>query len=276
MTAIFPPVIRKFRLWRLLMLILLGLAEGSIAAPKEKSLVDFAISANKGTELQLEVRQTPMADVLKLITAKTQVPIHYSVLPEGLVTATCVGSTLKQVLECLLDRKADLIVRYQQLPNVPEGKGQLAEAWVLGSQVGGTIAKLDCSPADTPSTPLAQAQSQQTTNTTAKPSTSDTLLKIAQTKNDPARAQAIGALLGLGNKDDPKIQEMLGNAIHDEDANIRTQAISTLAHLGTNPENIKAALSEAIHDDSADVRLMAVDSITDDVELLELAVNDSD
>lgn len=257
-------------------LLLVGLAGVAIAAPSEKPLADLVISTNKGSELQLEVRQMPMVEVLKMIAAKTQVPIHYSVLPEGLVTATCVGSSLKQVLECVLDRKADLIVRYSRNADKSESKGQLAEAWVLGSRLDGTVARLDCPLTDKASSALSLEQGQQVADTKARPNPSDALLKIAQSKDVAGRANAIGALLSVGNKDDPQIQEMLEDAIHDQDANVRAQAVSTLAHWSSNTESISAALGEAIHDDSADVRLMAVDGITDDVGLLQQAVNDSD
>ena len=260
----------------LLGLVFVGLAGGAIAAPAEKPLADLVISTNKGSELQLEARQIPMVEVLKVIAAKTQVPIHYSVLPEGLVTATCVGSSLKQVLECLLDRKADLIVRYPRNADKSESKGQLAEAWVLGTRLDNTVAKVDCSVADKTSSTLALEQSQQVADTKAKPNPSDALLKIAQSKDVAGRAEAIGALLSAGNKDDPQIQEMLEDAVHDEDANVRAQAVSTLTHWSNDTESISVALSEAIHEESADVRLMAVDGITDDVGLLKQAVNDSD
>jgi hypothetical protein len=152
---------RTCLLRHLLGLIFVGLAGGAIAAPAEKPLADLVISSNKGSELQLEVRQMPMVEVLKMLAAKTQVSIHYSVLPEGLVTATCVGSTLKQVLECLLDRKADLIVRYPRNADKSESNGQLAEAWVLGSRLEGTVAKLDCPLTDKTRSTLALEQSQQ-------------------------------------------------------------------------------------------------------------------
>ena len=48
---------------------------------------------------------------------------------------------------------------------------------------------------------------------------------MAQFKDVAGRAEAIGVFLATGTKDDPKIQDMLEEAIHDEDANVRTQAI---------------------------------------------------
>ena len=255
---------------------LVGLSGVSMATAAEKPLADLAISTHKGSEMRLEVRQMPMAEALKTVAAKTQVPIHFSVLPDGLVTATCVGSTLKQVLECLLDRKADLIVRYPRNADKSQAKGQLAEAWVLGSRLDSTVAKADCSVTDKADSALSLSQSQQEAEAQAQPNHSDALLKIARSKNTAGRAEAIGSLLAVGAKDDPQIQEMLEEAVHDTDANVRAQALSTLTHWSNNRDSIHAAIQEGIQDESVDVRMMAVDGITDDVELLQQAINDSD
>jgi hypothetical protein len=238
-----------------------------------KALTDLAITDNKGSELQLEVRQMPLAQVLESIASKAQVPIHYSVLPEGLVTATCVGTTLKHVLECLLDRKADLIVRYPRNPANADSKGQVAEAWILGSRLDGTVAK-DCpttgSMVDKGS--LALWQNEQEAD--AAPNQIGALLKITQSKNAAERADAIGALIAAGHEGDPAIKAALEEARHDKDANVRAQAISSLSHREGNAA--AGAVQEALHDSSVDVRMMAVDSLTDDIGLLQQAVNDSD
>ena len=138
----FPKLFRKFAM-QCVIVLLIGFAGVTVAKTpvktSDKALTDLVISDNKGSELQLEVRQMPLAQVLDTVARKTHVPIHYSVLPEGLVTATCVGTTLKQVLECLLDRKADLIVRYSRDPAKADSKGQVAEAWILGSRLDGSL-----------------------------------------------------------------------------------------------------------------------------------------
>jgi hypothetical protein len=122
-------------------ILLMGYAEATVAKTPDKmpgkALTELLINDNEGSEFQLEVRQMPLAQVFDSIALKTHVPIHYSALPEGLVTATCVGTTLVKVLECLLDRKADLIVRYPRNVDKSENKRQLAEAWVLGSRLNG-------------------------------------------------------------------------------------------------------------------------------------------
>jgi HEAT repeats len=250
-----------------------GVAVAQEPAKKlDKMLTDLVITDDKGSELQLEVRQMPLAEVLDSIAEKTHVPIHYSVLPEGLVTATCVGSTLKQVLECLLDRKADLIVRYPRGLAQADGKGQVAEAWILGSRLDGAAAK-DCpmlgNTAGKGSLTLRQNQDMD-----IGPDRTEDLLKMTQSKNPEERAEAIGALLAGGRKGDPDVKAALEQALTDQDPIVRSQAISSYAHR----EGVGAigAIQEALHDDSVDVRMMAVDGITDDVGLLQQAVNDSD
>ncbi|MCX7106234.1 MAG: HEAT repeat domain-containing protein [Methylococcales bacterium] len=238
----------------------------------DKGVTDLVVSEDKGTELQLEVRDTPLAKVLESIAHKTKVPIHYSVLPEGLVTATCVGSSLKPVLECLLDHKADLIVRYRHDPDKTDNKEQVAEAWILGARLDGATAKKDCLAASpgTSSLSLKQKESEDDDETDQ----TDELIKAAQAKDPTERAEAIGGLLSGGREGDPAVKAVLEQALTDPDENVRAQAISSLAH--REGSGASAAIQEALNDKSVDVRMMAVDGITDDKALLQQAINDSD
>ena len=238
----------------------------------EKGVTDLVVSEDKGTELQLEVRDTPLAKVLESIAHKTKVPIHYSVLPEGLVTATCVGSSLKPVLECLLDHKADLIVRYRHDQDKPDNKEQVAEAWILGARLDGATAKKDCLAASPGTSSLSLKQKESEDDDEADQT--DELIKAAQAKDPTERAEAIGGLLSGGREGDPAVKAVLEQALSDPDENVRAQAISSLAH--REGSGASAAIQEALHDKSVDVRMMAVDGITDDKALLQQAINDSD
>jgi len=240
----------------------------------EKTLTDFLITDDKGGELQLEVRQMPIVQVLDSIARKTNVPIHYSVLPEGLVTATCVGTTLKQVLECLLDRKADLIVRYSRSPDKVGSKGQIAEAWILGSRFDGYPATANCAATGEIAGKGSLTLKQNEKKTEAVPDRTGELLKMAKSNNPAERAGALGALLSGGLKGDPDVKAALEEALSDEDANVRAQAISSLSH--REGSGAAGAIQEALHDSAVDVRMMAVDGISDDVALLQQAINDSD
>ena len=258
-----------------------GFADVSVArtsdkappVPADKAHTDLVISDSQGAEFQMEVRQMPMSQVLEEIALKSKVPIHYSVLPEGLVTATCAGSTLKQVLECLLDRKADLIVRYQRSPANVGSQGQVAEAWILGSRLDGSIARADC-PAAGAAGKASLTLNMHENDANAESDQTDSLLKSAESKIPAERAEAIGALLSGGRKGDPAVKAALEQALTDQDANVRAQAISSLAH--REGSGATAAIQEAMHDKSTDVRMMAVDGITDDTALLQQAINDSD
>jgi HEAT repeats len=263
---------------------LMGFAHVTLAKTPDKAtdkaLTDLLISDNVGSELQLEVREMPLAQVLDDIAHKTKVAIHYSVLPEGLVTATCVGTTLKQVLECLLDRRADLIVRYPHNPTKADSKEQVAEAWILGSRLNGsTDNRANCAATTATSTAkqgnnasLTLSKNEQ--NAEDEPDQTDDLLALAQSKDSTEREEAIGALLADGRVGDPNVKATLEQALTDKDDSVRAQAISSLSH--REGSNAAGAIQDALRDNSVDVRLMAVDSITDDVALLQQAINDSD
>jgi hypothetical protein len=263
--------------WAMAGLTNLALAGNNQALPQA---VDVRIDNGQDALLQLEVKQVSLDKVLKLVSTKTGIPIHYSVLPEGLMTATCVGKGLKPVLECLLDHKADVIVRYKSQPK----KGTIetdaiAEAWVLGAKLEALPANALCQQ-DGNNGNINFSGDKQTKNSDkallTKPSQSDYLLKIVEDGSPEDRAQAIGDLLMIGAHDDPKVKEMLEQAVHDQDENIRAQAISTLTHREDYSEHAPEIIREALQDPSVDVRLMAVDGIGDDASLLELAVDDPD
>lgn len=236
-----------------------------------KAHVDLIFGDNKGSELQIQAKQMPMADVIDSIAGKTNVPIHYSVLPEGLVTATCVGESLKPVLDCLLNKKADVIVRYPRNNENGTDKAKIAEAWILGSRLDGVPAKVDCAvPAGNGKGSLAINQNGQR----AVDKRIKELLELAESSEAEERTEAMGSLLATGRKGDPEIKAALENGLRDKNANVRAQAISTLAHLEGN--DALPEIREAMGDSSVDVRMMAVDGITNDVTLLQQAVNDSD
>jgi hypothetical protein len=241
--------------------------------------VEWAVSDDEGSKLRLEVRQMPLARVLSTIAAKTGVTIHYSVLPESLVTATCVGAALKQVMECLLARRADLIVRYHQPSSQTQvgvtNENQPAEMWVLGSRFGDAT---DCtgsaaSPQVINNSPVKPPASQSDT-AGAEPDATDDWLMRAKAKDASVRAEAIGALMAAGREGDAHVKRVLEEALNDPDANVRAQAISSLAH--REGAAAAAALQDALHDADAGVRLMAVDGAGNDVALLQQAVNDDD
>lgn len=226
---------------------------------------DLVISANEGAELKLEVLHMPLSLVLDRIALKSKVPIHYSILPKGLVSATCVGSTLKQILGCLLGEKTDFIISYSHQNNAIKQNEQPTEAWILGSRLEESSVTTDC----------AFTTSQKNKNTVSGESDqTDNLLIMAQSEKPAERESAMSALLAGGKVGDPTIKATLEQGLTDQDAGVRAQAISSFAH--REGRAAAPAIQLALSDNSADVRLMAVDAITDDVALLQQAIKDKD
>jgi hypothetical protein len=254
----------------LAMLTLSGFTQAQILKHTQE-YSEFVIGNSAGADLQLEIRQMPLDKVLENISQKTGIPIHFAVLPEGLVTARCVANTLKPVLECLLNKKADLIVRYAASDDKLKARGQIAEAWVLGSRLERPTTNLKeyISSAGQAETFLAERKKNEEIE-----QLKEKFIKNSQSSDAGLRAEAVGALLGFQKKGDPEIIAVLEQALTDQNAQVRAQAISTYAHLEGN--RASGAIRHAMLDSSVDVRMMAVDGIQDDIELLKHAINDPD
>jgi HEAT repeat protein len=190
--------------------------------------------------IRLEARQAPLGQILKEITAKTGAVIHYSVLPEAPVTATCAGANIWQLMDCLVAKQIGLVT------NKPE-PGKPAEYWLLGTSVGSCQA------------------------TTVEPA--DSFMQ-AQSTDPQQRAEGIRNLGAIGLKNDPDIDNALRNAMNDKDAIVREQAIRSIALLAG--DDVADRQSLALKDKDVNVRLTALSDIKDDPILLQQALNDID
>jgi HEAT repeats len=246
----------------------------SIADPLEispgKKEIDFVLSKEIDGTTKIKVSQLTLKQAIDSLAPKVNIPIHYSTLPADLVNATCKASDLKQLLECLLDNKADLIVRYGNKQAEADMSQPVVEAWILASKVNSVLAKPDI-PSITDNNSGANEASQQ--DSEGVNDRVEALLTKAHSFNPKERADAVGALL-TGRKDDPEIRATLEQALYDQDSEVRAQAISSLSHREKN--QAIGAIQQALKDSSDDVRLMAVEGITDNVVLLQQALNDRD
>ena len=253
------------------------LLSGSGIAGADEQSIRVSRAENTGSELRLEVRQAPLKQVLDKIAGDTGLLIHYSVLPEGLITATCVGTTLKQVMECLLDRKADLVFRYPRGLSRGVSQIQPKEVWVLRTKSEPPPQAANSSVYNTMVTqqPVMQMTSGAQTDTElAAAGQTNALIERAKSKNPKDRADAISSLMNEGKAGDAAVRKVLEEALLDKDANVRAQAISSLTH--REGDNATAELQVALHDSDASVRLMAVGRIGNNAALLQEALTDSD
>lgn len=163
--------------------------------------INLTLSKHASTAIRLEARSSPLAQILKAIADKTGVNIHYSVLPEAPVTATCVGANVGQIMDCLVAKQVGLVAHKAQ-------KDKPAEFWLLGSSVG------SCQAVTVAVSPIQKIAVQPTAEASAETELAlqeqtDRLLKQTQSKDPNQRAEGIGNLGAVGPKDDPAVDEAL-------------------------------------------------------------------
>jgi hypothetical protein len=229
----------------------------SVAAAQ--TTIQISQGKTPGAQWQLNVKQALLADIIKEVAAKTKVDIHYSVLPEIPVTATCVADKVQQLLECLVGKQIGVVSQK------PEGSPQ-EQVWLLGSSMGGcpaaTAAAAEETVSNEPPPPLDKKQS------------NALLGRLKKAKTAAERAEALGHLAMGADIKDPKVRKELDDALADSDPNIRSQALTTVSQL--DKDNAAEAIGRALNDDDRAVRMAAIDTAADNQDLLEQAVNDRD
>jgi HEAT repeats len=245
---------------------------------------ETVIYSRQPNSLIVQAKQASISQLLKAIADQSGVVIHYSALPDALISAKCEGKLFSQVLECLIGSKVNVAYRYHSQVNDQSKQISLThqqpeEIWVLGTdRADGHYATMACT--------LDSKASK--TDETVKPETMDphkVLLQMADlndTQYGELRKQAISLLAAQGKtgdtaKDDATVAT-LQNAFNDKDPEIKAQAVFGLSnHDGSERAQV---LEEAVSDQNPDVRLMAVDSAnTDnpaDRAILQQALQDND
>ncbi len=228
-------------------------------------------SSQKDSAIRLEVRQAPLAKILKELAEKTGAIVHYSVLPDAPVTATCVGANIWQLMDCLVAKQVGLVA------NKPES-GQPAEFWLLGSSVGSCQAVTIRDDFIFSKSTITQQESNNSELDNISPERqqkSDALLeKLRQAKTSEERIQALSDLSSGGVIEDPNIRRVLNDAAMDREATIRTQAVITSAAL--DKDSAAEILTNALNDRDASVRMAALDMANGEKKVLEQALADSD
>lgn len=244
-----------------------GTVLGDIARPDIQVL-----DSGKQGLISVESRQAPLSRVLDEIAGKTGVRIHYSVLPEGPVTATCAGDSVRSVVTCLLGSDANLVFRHAD----GNSRGKPTDVWVLGTSLadGRPSAKgHGCPTAAEAQHDAVHSQVRATAMGDAEP-----LVEMAQDTDSGRRIQAVSRLAAERGDDSVAVRAALENALSDEEAEVRAQAVYGMAKRGG--AEAATVLQAALHDRDSSVRLMAVDSIaaTDarSIDLLRQALSDHD
>ena len=158
--------------------------------PSQPANIQITLSKQAATAIRLEVKQAPLAQILKEITSKTGALIHYSMLSNEPITATCKGANVGQVMDCLVSKQISMI------SGKPE-KNKPAEFWLVGNcdetcqaEVNKQFQRPEHAPEDqAKDDPFLQEQS-------------DALLKQAQSKDPGERGLALYNLGLAGLKEE--------------------------------------------------------------------------
>lgn len=251
------------------------------------------LSEQASTDILLEANHVPLEQILKEITRKTGARIHYTMLPQEPVTATCKGPTVSHLLECLLGSRIDRVYRYLHSGAVKlnaakpgaaslsaanplntfvrDPSGQPEEIWLLASNlpVKPGITGNSPAPAQEPNAPEAQPEP-----TPEERVQLEATLKQANSKNTDERSTALYNLGLIGHKDDPNIRKTLEEALADKDANVRTQAITSL--MQREGEDAALEIQQALKDKDVNVRMAVISNVHNDTAILQQALADND
>ncbi|MDP2180384.1 HEAT repeat domain-containing protein [Methylicorpusculum sp.] len=210
---------------------------------------------------QLQVSHTPLSQVLQEIQKVSGLRIHFSVLPQQEVSATCVDDELTLILKCLLGDSVNLVFNGSGNASDPTSMG---EVWLLGSTLSTQRSAVDCNPPR-----LSDAVAKQT----AQDRNIDQLLLDVNADDTRQRADAVFDLAKQSDVDPIEVDAVLLNGLNDPSAMVRGQALSGWA--GRHGDAALPELQQAMLDTDSSVRLQAVE-LTDNSLLLNNALQDAD
>jgi HEAT repeats len=198
------------------------------------SSIKITLSKQALSAIRLEAKQAPLLQILKQLTEKTGIKIHYSALPTNLVTVTCAEASVKAIVECLLGPGSNLVAKMpEKIAKATQAlnpETQAVELWILSAPdtnphtVGLSLASQP---------PAQEAPKAFSPEERDKDDFEETLKQAQADSHDPGQRELALYNLGLqGKKDDPDIKEALLTAINDDNPRIREQAAESLAQLG--------------------------------------------
>lgn len=248
----------QVKVWLIFFLCVLIYSASATGQANQQAPVRLMRTGAVNADWQLQVNDAPLFLALQEIQRVSGLRIHYSVLPQQAVSATCVGDELTQVLKCLLGASVNLVFSGSGTASDPASMG---EVWVLGSSLSSQRSAVDCKPPGS-SDALVTETGQ---------GTIDRLLFEVNADDTRQRADALFDLAKQTDADSEEVDALLLNGLHDPSAMVRGQALSGWA--GRHGDGALPELQQAMLDTDSSVRLQAVE-LTNDSVLLNSALQD--
>jgi hypothetical protein len=207
-----------------LSLLPVGVSAKQESAGKENNRLRVTVSGAAKEFIELEANKVLLSAVFDELANKTGIPVHYSVLAETPVTATCAGAGLEPVVKCLLGTDAGLMFRYRNGLSKTASAERPEALWILESSLAGAA----CTGSDSEDHRGGKARK----TDAGKPASKRTrkLLNAAAAGNDPQqRVNALSELIVDKQADPTVVHAVLEKSLTDEDASVRAQAVWGLA-----------------------------------------------
>lgn len=219
------------------------------------------------TILEVDAKNAELSQLLDKLGLASGVRLHYSVLPQQAVTATCVGP-IKAVLSCLLGGAVNTSFRYAKDSSGRTIEDKPVEVWLMGSSL--------VSPASPCfNTNVSNTGIDTTVSTDSPIEQTRGLMKQLKSKNADERSDAIVRLNAFTTFPDETTLSALRHLLNDKSAKVRSQALNALTNL-QGEEAMYPVLQQALGDQDSDVRAMAISLIEKDMTLLQQATQDAD
>lgn len=238
----------------------------SWAASTEQA-ASIRIHTTNDMGLEVEAQNANLAQVLEQLAKSANMLLHYSVLPQRTVTATCVGS-VKNVLTCLLGETVNTTFRYSKTANNATATPNPVEAWIMGSSLAATSTACTGDIANNRNTETATPDHASTDQT-------QSLLKQLKSKKADERSDAIVRLNAFSTSPDTEVLNALRQSLNDKSTQVRLQALNALTNL-QGEDAMSPVLQQALSDRDSDFRAMAISLIENDTALLQQALQDPD
>ena len=231
--------------------------------------------------LSVEAKQGTWRQVLSGITEQTGIRFHHALPLVGSVTVSFANLPVRQAIERLFSPKADFVFRYGGMALSPVSLPK--EVWIVGEVGGDSAARIP----DQTNQRLAASASQQNPSGQVADKPMDTteveqheleqLWEMTKSSNAATRVQGLSVMANGGIGDRDAIRSDLVAALSEQDPEVRSLAVQTLASYG-DPETMNH-LSEALRDPDLSVRITAVENVPlkgEGLALLREALTDTD
>ncbi|WP_404356794.1 HEAT repeat domain-containing protein [Methylotuvimicrobium sp. KM1] len=236
-------------------------------------------SAIPEAEWLLEAEQADLHGLLRSLSERSAIKIHYAALPTVKVDATCIGPTVVRILRCLLGAEANMLFHYAESVGDDANKQEREpkEIWIIASSLSpppiASARPSDCrsSEAKGISRPVEGLD-----NALSVEQDVDSLLRQVDSEDPEKRMNALAGLARLGKTDSPEVYDAVARSISDTDARVRGQAVYALSQIENDPNALNDYLQQALQDAELGVRLMTIDAIEPDSALLQQALQDTD